>query len=367
MPNLRFALCCAAALMILGLTGWPVWSGQAGTVWLALAMQLALVLLLLRSLALAQRQVSGLAPSLEESVGAPGPLGSASGYDAAHTRGLLTEVLPVWRNHALTVRGQTEEAVVQMSTSFASVLQRLEQAGIVHVAQSEVPGSSALLALCEHELEPVMGALKQLIAGKDVLAGNIRQLADETQALRAMAADVTGIAWQTNLLALNAAIEAARAGASGRGFAVVAAEVRSLSKRSSDTGKHMETRVQHIGDIMDSTSHAVQEANESDKQAISLSTNLVGSVLHHVRKLGDASDLMREHGMAVRAEVEALLIALQFQDRVSQMQQALITDIDRMLEMLASDQVLPDAHQWLNELSATYSMEQQNLAHRATR
>nr|HRK56611.1 methyl-accepting chemotaxis protein [Burkholderiaceae bacterium] len=48
---------------------------------------------------------------------------------------------------------------------------------------------------------------------------------------------IDGIAFQTNILALNAAVEAARAGEQGRGFAVVAAEVRALSRRTTDAAR----------------------------------------------------------------------------------------------------------------------------------
>ena len=52
------------------------------------------------------------------------------------------------------------------------------------------------------------------------------------RAIAAKTSVVEDIAYQTNLLALNASIEAARAGEHGRGFAVVAGEVRKLAERS---------------------------------------------------------------------------------------------------------------------------------------
>jgi methyl-accepting chemotaxis protein len=67
----------------------------------------------------------------------------------------------------------------------------------------------------------------------------VQQAAAEVRELNTTAADinkfvvsVSRIAEQTNLLSLNAAIEAARAGEAGRGFAVVAGEVRKLADQT---------------------------------------------------------------------------------------------------------------------------------------
>ena len=137
-----------------------------------------------------------------------------------------------------------------------------------------------------------MSSLKDLIDGKDAMASNIQKLAQETDALRGMAGEVTHIAAQTNLLALNAAIEAARAGPSGRGFAIVAAEVS--------------------------------------------------------------------------VEVENLLMAMQFQDRTSQILNAVMGDMDRLLEQMRQGpmQALPSVDEWMLALRQTYAMEDQYKAHR---
>jgi methyl-accepting chemotaxis protein len=290
----------------------------------------------------------------------------ANRQQQAELQELLLAIVPTWKHHVESARVQMETSIVQIAESLATILQQFELAGIGQ-SQTDNPHSTAeLLSLCERELQPVVSSLKELIGGKEAMIGNIRLLVDETHALKTMAGEVTSIAWQTNLLALNAAIEAARAGDAGRGFAIVAAEVRKLSMRSSSTGKHMEERVGQISSIMGSTSESVEEANAHDRQAVDLSNNVVEDVLRNVRILGDSANSMREHGLIVRAEVEKLLMALQFQDRVSQVLQSVLADMDRLMPHLNSRSaaVPPNAEEWIAELRRTYSMEDQHLAHR---
>lgn len=276
---------------------------------------------------------------------------------------LLQAVLPAWQHHVDLVKAQTEEAVLQLTSSFSAVLDQFNQAGIGGGGGAAVSTSDTigLLALCERELQPVVASLTNIIQGKDALMVNIRNLANETQELQAMAADVRSIAAQTNLLALNAAIEAARAGAAGRGFAVVAAEVRMLSQRSAETGKHIGERVGQISTIMTATMHAAEGATVDDKRAVTLSGDLVEHVLGHVRKLEVSAESMREHGLVVRQEVEKLLMAMQFQDRISQILCGVNNNIERMQQTLAQlDTVaLPRADEWLAALNQASSMDDQ--------
>ncbi len=275
---------------------------------------------------------------------------------------LLQNVLPAWQHHVQAVKTQTEDAVVQLTTRFASVLQEFDLAGIgggirVDTSAAQVGGTINLLTLCERQLQPVVGSLNSVIEGKDAMLLNIQELASETAGLSAMATEVRSIAAQTNLLAINAAIEAARAGESGRGFAVVAAEVRKLSQRSAEIGVQIGTRVTQVSTIMNQTLLSARDATAADK----LSGTIVEDVLSHVRKLGESAEGMHRHGMVVRGEVEHLLMAMQFQDRVSQILCGVNDDMVRLDTALASNEhdALPDVQEWMDSLRQTYTMEDQ--------
>ena len=300
--------------------------------------------------------------SANEAAQSEAALGSQAQAAIDDLANLLIDVLPAWLYQIDLVKMQTEAAVGQLTTSFSKVLQQFDLAGIGgEQPQTSKERTITLLALCERELQPVVSSLTSMVEGKDVLLGNIRNLAQETLELQAMAAEVGSIAAQTNLLALNAAIEAARAGESGRGFAVVASEVRMLSQRSAETGRRIGERVGQIAAIMRATMGSAEESTKQDRHSVTLSGELVEHVLGHVRKLGDSADAMHLHGTVVRQEVEQLLMAMQFQDRVSQILEGAHSDIDRMRSTLESrsTQALPSAQEWLGSLNEVAKMDDQ--------
>ncbi len=287
---------------------------------------------------------------------------------------LLSGVLPLWNAHVDTVKNQSEDSVAQLIKSFSSMVAELDEAGFGGVgnvnkeAAKNADATITLLQLCKKELAPLIETLSKMIDSKNELLNCIRELAYSTSEMTNMAHEVGQIAAQTNLLALNAAIEAARVGNMGRGFAVVADEVRKLSHMSAETGKNMSEKVKHLSTVMARALSTADRTAIHDKQVLEVSGAVVRDVLNHVESMGDSAQQMRHHGNVIRNDIEDLMVALQFQDRISQVLQVVKNDMYK-LEKTAhelgdgAEGEFPSTEKWLKDLQNTYTMRDEHRNH----
>jgi len=288
------------------------------------------------------------------------------------------DVADVWTSHIDASRDQMETAVVALVERFSGIVTRLGLALDASSTGRNGAGIVDAFAASEQELRSLLDMLAGAAASKQQMLARIEGLQEVTAHLQQMAADVASIAWQTNLLALNAAIEAARAGEAGRGFAVVATEVRMLSNRSADAGKHIAAQVGRISVAIDATCRAAGESMREETVAVQASEQKIGNVLGSLRGVTDAlvqsSDLLQRESTGIQAEVAEALVQLQFQDRVSQILAHVRQNIARLPGWLdeqapdATADALPplDARGLLAELESTYAMAEERQLHKSS-
>ncbi len=282
----------------------------------------------------------------------------------------LDEAATLWTTNLGTAQRQMREATDELLQGFAAILTQLDSAteadGSAAPDSSTLERRAALLADCEAQLHGLIGNLQTFVQSRDAVMSSVRTLAGDSVQLGEMAEDVAKIARQTNLLSINAAIEAARAGTGGRGFAVVAAEVRRLSTESGATGQRIGVQVRDFAGRMGEALALADENTRRDTVTIADSEQTVRRVVGQVE--GTVSELqaraaeLRQRGQAVRVQVEQLMVAFQFQDRVQQILEQVATSITQAAARLAQGAAegrVPDAAEWAALLAAGYTTHEQ--------
>lgn len=351
----------------------PLWQGLSIATLGALGIHLALAMpsmawpitLVFFVLALA---LSGVLPGrhgrlrTEPTSGAPAATPGSQG----RLTELCTAVLPIWARQLTAARQQLTYAMDVLTQRFAGMSQRLCST----IDQSTQGGKDGdLVQALSDAQSQLTGLLHDLRAALELRGQLLHEVVAVTQfvgQLQDMATEVGAIARQTNLLSINAAIEAARAGETGRGFAVVAKEVRLLSHESGQTGERISQVIGQVSEAIHRARTSYDSFTEHDKALMNKASTTIEGVVQRINAtatdvIANTQNLMQE-SQTIREEINEVLVAVQSQDRISQMLQHTCANQEQLLTALEAGQ-LTQATEWLAQLRATYTTPEEQAAH----
>jgi len=263
-------------------------------------------------------------------------------------------------------RQQTEDSIAGLASQFASMQQELRLAsGGVGAEEAEMTAQT--LAQGQATLSGLIETLREARASRSIFMGRIADMAATISALEDMSNEVAAIANQTNLLALNAAIEAAHAREHGKGFAVVADEVRKLSERSGQTGLRINEQVAGVSRTLEASLVSAQEFTERDDAFIQEAEAKIHTVVNNFKHVAEEIS-SSAHGMAsanakVQQDISEALMHFQFQDRVSQILQTVVHDMEKLSSWVEENPTSLEMGQWLENLKSTYTTQEQIAIH----
>ncbi len=235
---------------------------------------------------------------------------------------LMREVLPVVSKQIKTSKDQVEQEVLSLTDTFLAITKKISLVLDEQRKSDDDAVIGTLLTGTKTILNGVINDLCNLNCNEKTMFQEVEQLSSYTAELESMANDVRNVADNINLLALNAAIEAARAGEHGRGFAVVADEIKKLANSSANTGSRMNKTLDDINTAMANALTSSRATTQFYSKTIESSSEHIENVLTDIENtlhaFKDKSQTLADASEKIQGEVNHVITALQFQDRVTQ-------------------------------------------------
>jgi len=284
---------------------------------------------------------------------------------------------PLWEGQLNTCINVSKEEMDKITGQFSKIVERIGIAMSVANGGNKTNSSDdnrknarSSVGKVKQQLTEVSDSLEQALELKNQFLADMRGLTSITDDLATMAQDVGYIADQTNLLALNAAIEAARAGEMGRGFAVVADEVRSLANRSGEIGKDIIEKTAIVQNKINNAHSLAESSSTKETEMVEASKTIISEVVNdfeiNTYSMTESAILLGNITNDIEEGIGEALVGLQFQDRVTQIQEHIIESMQLLnRELDACGWKMSDelCQKWLDQLKSEYTTHDERNNH----
>ncbi|MDO9141230.1 MAG: hypothetical protein Q7U38_13005 [Methylobacter sp.] len=223
---------------------------------------------------------------------------------------LLLTITPILSQHVMASREHTEQEVISLTNRFADMVTELQQIvsraddalnGQQHYHLDNVIGTSRAL------LQPILESLKQIHQVEHQATVELHKLSPHIEGLSSSVIDVHKLVGQLNALAADGA---------------EAEDLRQLADESAQTDQQLAVKV---NDIVTAVNAALATADSSilvdDSTLYQAEDNVKQTLAHLTEALAhyrNDVEVLRNNAEQVRSEINNVLVAFQFQDRVSQ-------------------------------------------------
>jgi methyl-accepting chemotaxis protein len=298
-------------------------------------------------------------------------------------------VFPVLATQLQEVVRQVEQAVEGVCGNFQAMAARARQAAarvpLTENASADEPGASArgvggLISSTRQTMGSLLQRIEQTSTFSSLAVERMQTVEEHLGGLDKVLREIDEIAAQSRLLALNGQIEAARLGAQGAAFAIVATETAKMADHARTSSKTVRKTTESVSTGINGTSKELRERAAADNREAAASRDEVNRVLDAMTALYDQTQRTMEEAKLesdeLARDISAAVVAMQFQDSVSQRVGHVIHTLEEMRSALQSQLGRDGAAaaeapptDWANRMAGRYTMasEHKVLAAHASR
>lgn len=286
-----------------------------------------------------------------------------------HNAAFYSRVLPVWSKQVNTSQKNGDRAIAQLTVLFGEIVSKLgkmlkmsrhnshtgtdHEKGFIDAVASSQKDIQLVFKDLKSALETVNDSKDMLLAEVTMYSANMKDMADEAK----------HVAFQSQIIALNAEIEAARAGEAGRAFAAVVSEMRQLAYKSGETSSKMTKKAESIDSAMSRFYGDDREMSAKEALHVSRAEAMLNDIVERFNKitqnLEESVKSMEGESRQIRDDISSALVALQFQDRISQVMAHVADNINALNELVGSGARNLDADAWLKEMENHFSVDEE--------